>query len=65
VSLPLVKSVKVHDDTHRVLKELKARRRDGSIDQVIRELIATSTGTKVEGHKRGSSGADLSSYLRA
>jgi hypothetical protein len=60
----LAKSVKVHDDTHRVLKELKARRRDGSIDQVIRELIAASTGTKVEDRKAGSERDDLTTYLK-
>jgi predicted CopG family antitoxin len=59
----MAKSVKVHDDTHRVLKELKAQRRDGSIDQVIRELIAKSTGTKVEGRSQASERDDLTPYL--
>jgi predicted CopG family antitoxin len=44
----VVKSVKVHDDTHRVLKQLKAQRRSKSVDEVIREMIKQSTGTPVE-----------------
>lgn len=44
----MAKSVKVHDDTHRALKELKARRRSKSVDQVIRDIIAAATGTRVE-----------------
>jgi predicted CopG family antitoxin len=39
-----LKSVKVHDDTHRALKRLKAKKRSRSIDQVIREMIRNSTG---------------------
>jgi predicted CopG family antitoxin len=61
-TVPLAKTVKVHDDTHRVLKEIKAQRRDSSLDQVIRELIAKSTGTKVEGRKRGTGGNELDYY---
>ena len=44
----LAKSVKVHDDTHRALKELKTERRSKSVDEVIREMIKTSTGRPVE-----------------
>ena len=44
----MVKSVKVHDDTHRVLKQLKAQRRSKSVDEVIREMIKQSTGHPVE-----------------
>ena len=42
------KSVKVHDETHRTLMSLKAKRRSRSIDQVIREMIRNSTGAPVE-----------------
>ncbi len=42
-----MKSVKVHDDTHRALKRLKAKKRSRSIDQVIREMIRNSTGAPV------------------
>ena len=41
------KSVRVHDDTHRTLMLLKARRRSQSIDQVIREMIRAATGASV------------------
>jgi ribbon-helix-helix CopG family protein len=43
----VVKTVKVHEDTHRALKRLKAKRRRRSIDEVIREMIRTTTGTPV------------------
>lgn len=56
------KSVKVHDDTHRALKSLKARRRSGSIDQVIRELIRASTGKPVEG-VRPTESDDITRYV--
>jgi predicted CopG family antitoxin len=42
-----MKSVKVHDDTHRALKRLKAKTRRRSIDRVIKELIKESTGEEV------------------
>jgi len=42
------KSVRVHDDTHRALKRLKASRRSSSLDQVIREMIKEATGTSVK-----------------
>jgi predicted CopG family antitoxin len=59
----LAKSVKVHDDTHRALKRLKAKRRSASIDQVIREIIRESTGTAV-GQERGEGKAEeLTKYL--
>jgi predicted CopG family antitoxin len=44
----VAKSVKVHDDTHRVLKQLKVQRRSRSFDEVIREMIKQSTGQPVE-----------------
>ena len=43
----MAKSVKVHDDTHRALKRLKSRQRSRSLDEVIRNLIRTSTGAPV------------------
>ena len=57
-----MKSVKVHDDTHRALKVLKERKRSGSLDQVIREMIRASTGQQVEGVTTGRSEA-LTEYL--
>ncbi len=57
------KSVKVHDDTHRALKELKASKRSRSIDQVIREMIETSTGERVGKPMLESKSARLTSYF--
>ena len=58
----MAKSVKVHDDTHMVLKELKARRRSVSIDQVIREMIRSTTGTPVENARPRTRTDKLTSY---
>jgi hypothetical protein len=55
--------VKVHNDTHRALKELKARRRSRSIDQVIREMIRDTTGKLVEEEGKQSEASLLTSYL--
>jgi hypothetical protein len=62
VSVLLVKTVKVHDDTHRALKLLKAKKRTHSLDQVIRDMIKVTTGASVE---KGPTGGDtqLISYL--
>ena len=58
----VVKSVKVHDDTHRVLKQLKAQKRSKSVDEVIREMIKQSTGQAVE--KTGTKKAtELTTFL--
>ena len=57
------KSVKVHDDTHRALKSLKARRRSKSVDQVIRDLIRESTGAGVEQPDDSREGEGLTKYL--
>jgi hypothetical protein len=59
----LARSVKVHDDTHAVLKELKAQRRCGSIDEVIRDLVRESTGTPV-GKRRRREPEELTAYLQ-
>lgn len=56
-----MKSVKVHDDTHRALKLLKASRRSASIDQVIREMIRVSGAHLEEGGAAGSE--ELTKYL--
>ena len=60
----MAKSVRVHDDTHRALKELKARRRSASLDQVIREMIRTTTGSPVDKARSGSKADELTSYLK-
>jgi predicted CopG family antitoxin len=43
-----MKSIKVHDDTHRALKRLKSKSRSKSIDQVVREMVKETTGDEVE-----------------
>ncbi|MDG6981702.1 MAG: hypothetical protein JRN51_11405 [Nitrososphaerota archaeon] len=43
-----MKTVKVHDETHRALKRLKSKKRSRSLDQVIRDLVRSSTGSPVE-----------------
>lgn len=59
----MAKSVKVHDDTHRALKQMKAGRRSKSIDEVIRELIKQSTGSPVERMSPRGKAAELTAYL--
>jgi len=59
----LVKSVKVHDDTHRVLKEMKNHTRSRSIDEVIRNLIRASTGSAVEKFAARGSSVELTAYM--
>jgi len=59
----MVKSVKVHDDTHRVLKQLKAQKRSKSVDEVIREMIRQSTGNPVEKTSERRKAAELTSFL--
>jgi predicted CopG family antitoxin len=59
----LAKTVRVHDDTHRALKRLKARRRSRSIDEVIREMIRTSTGVPV-GEREVEAETKLISYMK-
>lgn len=56
------KSVKVHDDTHRALKQMKSQRRCKSIDEVIRDMIRTSTGTSVA-RVKGRKSDDLTKFL--
>jgi predicted CopG family antitoxin len=59
----MAKTVRVHDDTHRALKRLKAKRRSRSIDEVIREMVRTSTGASV-GEGEGKKEAELLSYVK-
>jgi len=60
----MAKSVRVHDDTHRALKLLKARRRSRSIDEVIREMIRSSTGSPVEEARTVATTNELTKYLK-
>jgi predicted CopG family antitoxin len=60
----MAKSVRVHDDTHRALKLLKAKRRGRSIDEVIREMIRASTGSPVEEVRSSTKTEELTRYLK-
>jgi len=59
----MAKSVKVHDDTHRALKRLKAKQRSASIDQVIREMIRKTTGSAVGQERSEGRAEELTSFL--
>jgi hypothetical protein len=58
----VIKSVKVHDDTHRVLKTLRQRSRSKSMDEVIRSLIKGATGKSVEEHVTQKNNTRLSAF---
>jgi len=60
----MAKSVRVHDDTHRALKLLKAKRRSRSLDEVIRNMIRDSTGSPVEAARPPSKTDELTKYLK-
>lgn len=59
-----VKSVKVHDDTHGALLLLKAKRRNHSIDQLIREMIRATTGEPVAPERQGKGVEELTKYAK-
>jgi hypothetical protein len=54
--------VKVHDDTHRVLKAIRDRNRSGSMDEVIRSLVKGATGKTIEQYETQKNNARLSSF---
>lgn len=58
----VIKGVKVHDDTHRVLKTIKTRNRSKSMDEVIRALIKGATGKSVEEYSTPKNNARLPSF---
>lgn len=58
----VIKGVKVHDDTHRVLKSIKSRNRSRSMDEVIRSLIKGATGKSVEEYSSQKDNTRLSSF---
>jgi predicted CopG family antitoxin len=60
----MAKTVRVHDDTHRALKLLKARSRSRSLDEVIREAIRDSTGSPVEDARPASKTEELTKYIK-
>ena len=59
-----MKSVKVHDETHRALKLLKEKQRKKSIDQVIRDMIRAAAGVEVEKVRPDSRSEELTRYLK-
>ncbi len=58
----VTKGVKVHADTHRVLKAIKEKNRSKSMDDVIRSLIKGATGKSVEQHSAVKNNTRLSSF---
>ncbi len=60
----MAKSVKVHDDTHKVLKQMKSHARSKSIDEVIRGMIKASTGSSVEKSAARGGWVELTTYMQ-
>lgn len=60
----VIKDVKVHEDTHVVLKLIKTQNRNKSMDEVIRELVKKGTGRSVEQYSQQKKNAKLTSYLK-
>jgi len=60
----IIKGVKVHEDTHKVLKLLKAQNRNKSMDEVIRELVRKGTGKSVEQYSSQKKNAKLTTFLK-
>ena len=59
----VIKGVKVHEDTHRVLKLMKEQRRSKSMDEVIRDLVKGSTGKSVEQFSNQKRNSKLTAFL--
>jgi hypothetical protein len=59
----VTKGVKVHADTHRVLKSIKEKNRSKSMDEVIRSLVKGATGKTVEQYSSQAGNARLSSFV--
>jgi len=64
VGMLIIKGVKVHEDTHKVLKLLKAQNRNKSMDEVIRELVRKGTGKSVEQYSSQKKNAKLTTFLK-
>jgi hypothetical protein len=58
----VIKGVKVHSDTHRVLKAIKEKNRSKSMDEVIRSLVKGATGKSVEEYSSPRNNTRLSSF---
>jgi predicted CopG family antitoxin len=59
-----LRGIKVHDDTHRVLKRLKSQIRGKSLDEVIRGMVKTSTGRSVEQHLATDKNLKITTYMQ-
>ena len=60
----VIKDVKVHSDTHAVLKMLKAQKRGKSMDEVIRELVKDGTGKSIEQYSAQKKNLKLTTFLK-
>jgi hypothetical protein len=60
----VIKDVKVHDDTHKVLKLIKAQNRNKSMDEVIRDLVKRGTGKSVEQYSPQKKNTKLTNFLK-
>jgi len=58
----VTKGVKVHADTHKVLKSIKEKSRSKSMDEVIRSLVKGATGKSVEQYSTQKENARLSAF---
>ncbi len=58
----VTKGVRVHGDTHRVLKSIKEKNRSKSMDEVIRSLIKGATGKSVDQYAPAKNNARLPSF---
>jgi hypothetical protein len=59
----VIKGVKVHEDTHRVLKLIKEQRRSRSMDEVIRDLVKGATGKSIEQFSAQKKNSKLTTFL--
>jgi len=59
----VIKSVKVHGDTHRVLKLLKEQRRAKSMDEVVRDLVRGATGKTIEQFSSQKKNSKITSFI--
>jgi hypothetical protein len=59
----VIKSVKVHGDTHKVLKLIKEQRRAKSVDAVVRELVKGATGKSIEQYLSQKKNSKLTSFI--
>jgi hypothetical protein len=59
----MAKSVKVHDDTHLVLKRMKNQGRSKSVDAVIRAMIKQATGKEVSELSKSDKNPSLTKYM--